>query len=428
MKAFYLLSLVQMISLTGSAMTGIATSIWLFEQTGSVTPVLLVAFFSSLPPMVAGALAGTLIDRWDKRRVLILADTGQAAGTLILLISLASGQFTPLILYSVVFWQSICGMFGPPIMLALISTLVPETRRERANAIQQTIHRIAGIAAPGITGLVMIFTGLPAILLIDFATFLLAVIVTAYIVPPQPPYVRDKTEPPSIWRETLEGVHFLQSQGALFGLILHGTVINFCLSSVLSLTTPYTLSVTHNEAVTGFVLSALNIGAVAGAVFIALWGGTRPRIHTIMPAILWIALAVVVYGMARTPFAMTFAAFMLLLPMPCVTTLIPAIIQQRTPPQLQGRVFAVMFQLASLANPLALLMTGVLVDRILEPGINMPSWSIFAPFFGAAPGAGMRLFIVISGLIMFLITLGVYANRGIRRVEDSEKWQVESEK
>ena len=104
--------------------------------------------------------------------------------------------------------------------------------------------------------------------------------------------------------------------------------------------------------------------------------------------------------------ALTIAAFFMLLPMPFVTTLIPAILQSRTPLPLQGRVFAVMFQLASLANPLALLLTGFLIDRILEPAL-----------IDQAPGTALRLFIVISGAAMFIVTLGVYSRRAIRQVE-----------
>src|SRR5688572_6261456 len=309
MRAFYGLSAVQMISFTGSAMTGIAIGIWLFQQTGDVTPVLLVAFFSSLPGLTAGAISGVLIDRWDKRRILILSDVGQAAGTLILLIALLTGHFTLWLLYGVVLWQSLCGMFQPPTMMALITGLAAEDRRERANAIHQSMHRIAGILAPGLAGLLYALTGLAGILVIDFATFLTAVIVTRWIVPSKKPaLLKHLPQQRSMRREMLEGFHFLRTQRGLFGLILHGTIINFFLSSVLALTTPYGISLTNSEASTGLMLSALNAGALAGAVIIGIWGGTRPRIHTIMPAILVISLAVMGYGMAQTLPALTITA------------------------------------------------------------------------------------------------------------------------
>jgi len=104
-----------------------------------------------------------------------------------------------------------------------------------------------------------------------------------------------------------------------------------------------------------------------------------------------------------------------------VTTLIPAIIQRNTPLHLQGRVFAVVFQLASLANPLSLLMSGFLVDGILEPGIYTPLWRLFAPVVGSQPGSGMRLFIIVSGAVMFIVTLCFYASSAIRQVETGTK-------
>lgn len=419
MRAFYVLSAVQVLSFIGSTMTTIAVGIWLFQQTGNASPVLLTAFFGGLPQMIGGALTGVLIDRWDKRTTLILADTGQALGTIVLIVSLLSGRFEIWHLYAVALWQGIFGMLQAPTMLAFITGLVPDERRERANAIQQITGRIAGIVAPAITALVYQAVRLEGILLIDFVTFALAVLVTARIIPTNTPAPSDKPAQNSIWQETSAGIRYLWSQRGLFWLVVHGTIINFFLSSVLSLNTPYILTITNSEYTLALVLGVLNIGPIVGAGLIAFWGGTRPRIHTIMPAILLIALAVMAYGLAQSSLLLVLTSFFILLPMPMVTVLIPAIIQAKTPAQLQGRVFAVVFQLAALANPLALLLTGWMIDKVLEPAIKTPVWTAFAGLVGSQPGAGMRLLIVIAGSLMFLVTISFYMNAGIRSIEKS---------
>ena len=148
MQTFYVLSIVQALSQIGSHMTGTVVGIWLFQQTGDTSPVLLTIFFASLPQMIGGVFMGTLIDRWDKRYVLILSDVGQAVATILLMFSLLSEIFQLWHLYVLAFCQGLFGMMQAPTILSLITTLVPDDLRERANAIRVTTGRIAGILSP----------------------------------------------------------------------------------------------------------------------------------------------------------------------------------------------------------------------------------------------------------------------------------------
>lgn len=418
MKAFYVLSAVQVLSYLGSSMTAIAIGIWVFGQTGNTTPVLLTVFFGSLPQMVGGALTGILIDRWDKRCTLMLTDAAQAVGTSVLMVSLLSGRFELWHLYAVALWQGVFGMIQAPTMLAFITTLVPDDRRERANTIQHTTIRIAGIIAPALTGLLYGRIGVPGVVLIDFITFGCAVAVTYRIAPRhderQP---TSRNSPSSVWLDMTAGIRFLLSQQALCWLVVHGMIMNFFLGSVLNLTIPYILTVTRSSDVLGLVLGVFNAGPLVGAAILIVWGGTRPRIHTIMPALIVISLGVIAYGLAQTPLMLVLTAFFILLPMPMVTGMISAIVQFKTPLQIQGRVFAAIFQLASFANPVALLLTGPLVDNVLEPAIQTPFWKMVAPIAGNQPGAGMRLLTIISGGAMLSVTVLFYLNRGIRSIE-----------
>ena len=98
MRTFVILTLTQALSLIGSRMTGIAVGIWVYTETGDVTPILLTSFFLEVPGMLITSLAGVLADRWDRRHVMMLGDTGEAVGTSILLISFLSGDFRILML------------------------------------------------------------------------------------------------------------------------------------------------------------------------------------------------------------------------------------------------------------------------------------------------------------------------------------------
>src|SRR5687768_9288843 len=93
MRTFYTLILTQVFSLIGSRISGLAISIWVFKQTGDATPLALVSFFFIVPQILVSGFSGALADRWDRRYVIMISDAGQALGTVLLLISFASGGF-----------------------------------------------------------------------------------------------------------------------------------------------------------------------------------------------------------------------------------------------------------------------------------------------------------------------------------------------
>jgi MFS family permease len=170
-QTFYLIGVTQVLSLIGSRMTSIGVGLWLFQRTGVTTPLLLAAFFAELPGMLGGSLAGVLVDRWERRQVLILADAGQAVGTILLLASVLSGQFQLWRLYLIVLFQGTFVILQQPAKNAATTMLVSETHRERANAIQQMAFPLAGVVAPVLTGLVYTWVGLNRVILVGLATF-----------------------------------------------------------------------------------------------------------------------------------------------------------------------------------------------------------------------------------------------------------------
>src|SRR5262249_35920508 len=149
------------LSTFGSRMTALAFGIYIFDKSGQTAPLLLVAFFNELPAMLANSLVGVWIDRWDRRRLLMLADTGQAAGSVLLLVSFLSGHFQLWHLYAVAFLQGLLAMIQSPAKDAVVTMLIPNQERYRANAVQALAFPLAGVLAPAVAGLLYVTIGLP---------------------------------------------------------------------------------------------------------------------------------------------------------------------------------------------------------------------------------------------------------------------------
>ena len=152
LKTYYVLLLAQAVSLLGSQVSGLAVSIAIFRQTGHATPLALVAFFSAAPRIVLGGSAGAMADRFDRRRIMLLANVGYVVASALLLASFASGAFRLWHLYLLVLGSATCAAIEAPAFQASVAMLVPDSHRDRANAIGMVRRgRIAGVLAPTVS-------------------------------------------------------------------------------------------------------------------------------------------------------------------------------------------------------------------------------------------------------------------------------------
>jgi len=418
MIALYALALTQTLSLIGSRMTAVGLGIWVYRQTGLTAPLLLTAFFAELPGMLLGSAAGVLVDRWDRRRVLILADAGQALGTLLLLISFTGGWFAIWQLYAVALLQGMFAMLQGPAKNAAVTTLIPDRHRERANAVLEIAYNFSGVLSPALAGALFGVVGIRGIIGIDLATFLLAVAAVALIAIPGPAATAEgQAGRGSARGEWVAGWRFLVSRRALLALALYGVFLNFMFNGSLELMVPYFIARTGSEAVAGKLLGVMSLGALAGGLLMAAWGGTRPRVHALLLGYLLTGLMYFPLARSGSPVALGGAIFLLMLPLPVGNILGLAIWQLKTPPDLQGRVFALNAQLGFLGSTTSFLLAGQLVDRVLEPAVGSPGWAAVAPLVGNEPGAGMALLLLITGALVLAMTLAMYAWPLVRRLE-----------
>lgn len=418
LRTFYILILTQVLSLIGSQISGLAISIWVFTQTGNATPLALVSFFFIVPRVLVSGLSGVLADRWDRRYVMMLADLGQAAGTVLLLISFLSGQFELWHLYVITLMQSLFGVFQGPAFQASVTMLVPDDQRDRANAMQQMTGPAAGIIAPAVAGMIYAGFGVVGAIVVDLATFLIAVVVIALSRIPRPPRtVEGQAMVGSVWRSMFDGFRYLWQRRVLFWLLVFNSLINFLVGGVMVLQTPYILARTGSEATLGLLLGIINLGALAGGIVMGVWGGTRPRIHTIMWAVILFSTFLGLAGMAQTPVAIGVTLFLFMFGLPFANAAAMSMLQAKIAPDVQGRVFASLEQMSMLLLPLAFLLAGPLADQVFEAAVAQPGWERVAPLVGEAKGAGIGLMLVICGLGNAFLTFLVYLIPAIRRIE-----------
>lgn len=417
-RTFYLLLATQTLSLIGSQMTSLALGIQVFNDTGAVLPLAILQIAYAVPMIITVGFAGVVADKWNRRWILIISDVGQAVGTILLLLSFTSGQFQLWHLYAIAFIQAVFGIFQYPAFQASVTMLVPDDHRDRANAIQQITNPAAGIIAPAIAGILFTVIGITGIIFVDLITFGVAILVIIFIHLPQPEPSHATDARPSIWHEVTMGFRILCERRILFYLIMSIMGVNFLWNIYSTLQTPYILTTTGSEALLGILLSISSGGFMVGGLFMSIWKIQGSRMPVLLSAIVAIGACMLLFGLARSPIMMGIMIFFFYIPHPIVNTLLTSILQVKTPPDMQGRVFATVTQLAILTAPVALLFGAIITDYVIEPAVEQGGWSSVAPLVGSEAGSGMRLIIAGCGAIYALAGLGLYKWSRMRLLED----------
>jgi len=144
----------------------------------------------------------------------------------------------------------------------------------------------ANAVAPALAGLLYAVIGVTGAILIDIATFAVAILVLLAVRIPAPAKTTEGAAMAgAVWRQAFDGAFYLWRRPTLLGLCLVVSLVSFLISGLGVLILPYPLARTHSTLAFGIVLACADVGTIAGAAAMAAWGGTRPRIHTVMLAL-----------------------------------------------------------------------------------------------------------------------------------------------
>lgn len=423
MLGFTIVWLGQVASLLGSGMTWFALTIWAWEISGQATPLALVAFFSFGPTVLLSPVAGALVDRWNRKLVMMLSDLAAGLMTVVVLILYSSGQLQLWHLYVTGAFAGAFQAFQFPAYSAAVTTMLPKEQYARANGMLALAESASGVFAPLVAGILLGIIGMSGILVIDICSFLVAISALLAVNIPQPTPVNEDGEGKgSLWEESLYGFQYIWQRPSLLGLQLVFLAINLTSSIGIVVLAPMILERSgNNEVLLGSVRSIMGAGGLVGGLLLSLWGGPKRRIHGVLLGMaLSSLLGDLVLGLGGGLVAWAIGAFFGAFFIPFINGSNQAIWQAKVAPNVQGRVFATRRLIAQLSWPLATLVAGPLADHIFEPAM-MPNNGLsvlFGGLVGTGPGAGMSLMFVISGLLGMVLALAGYAVPAVRDVED----------
>ncbi|MCL4258004.1 MAG: MFS transporter [Anaerolineales bacterium] len=421
MRTFYIIWLGQLVSLLGSGLTGFALGVYVYQETTSITAFAMSILAFTLPGVLFSPVAGALVDRFPRRWMMILSDTGAGMTTIAILILIRTGNLEIWHIYVANFVASLFNTFQWPAYSAATTMLVPQAQLGRASGMVQMADAISQLAAPAIAGALFLTWGIPNIIMVDVVTFLFAVGTLLYVRIPEPVRTAEEAaNKPSIMASIRTGFTYIRNRPGLFQLLMYFAGINLFFTMLQPLWTPLLLNL-GTPAQAGFVGSIVGAGMLVGTFIMSAWGGPKRRVYGVLLTGIWMGVMLLFLLMPASLPLIAITGFFSMLVLPIMNGSSQALWQSKTEPDLQGRVFSVRRMLAQFTAPIAILLSGPLVDRVFGPAL-MPGGALadtlLGQWVGVGPGRGMALFFAVIGLLVLTISILALGSPRLRNVQD----------
>ncbi|MEA5549577.1 MFS transporter [Anabaena cylindrica UHCC 0172] len=406
MQTFTFIWLGQLISLIGVSMTGFALDISIFQETRSATQFAFLTIACTIPIIIVSPITGTLVDRWDRRWIMIISNACQGLLTLMLIALISIGQLEIWHVYLRNILTSIIGAFHASAYQASITTLVPQEDLPRVNGIIQLGMGIQQLIGPLLGGILLSILQPKGILIINFITLLIAIFPLLLVRFPQLNEADDenKNNPPSsFWQETLGGWTYLTENPGLLSFVILFTIYKFFIGLMSVLSFPLILSLTSPSGL-GQIVFVSGMGMLVSSIIMSTWKKNwQNLINPILISMSLSGLCIILAGLRPSIIQIAIATLLFFLTTPFISGLVQVILQTTVPESLQGRVFALTGSIWVTVVPLAAIIAGPLADYVFEPLMSFDGPGaelLLGQIIGSGPGRGIGLLFVIIGSLL----------------------------
>lgn len=400
MAPFLVLFSGQAFSLFGSRLVQFALVWYLTDQTKSPTVLATASIAALLPQVFIGPFAGVLVDRWNRKTVMIVSDTLVALSVLILAFIFTTGRIEVWHIYAVMMFRAAGGAFQWPAMQASTSMMVPKAHLSRVAGLNQSLNGLVAISAPPAGALLLELISIEYVLAIDVITAILAVGPLLLISVPQPEH---KTGPASgVLDDMKEGYKWVLSQKGLLIIMIMSLCINLFTTPTFTMLPLFITEVLKGGAIElAWIQSANGLGMITGGIILGIWGGFKSKVNTAFSGLLMASIGLLLFS--QTPPNMLFVGIGSIFIFGSMNAIANSsffsLLQAMIPHDMQGRVFTLIMSTSVAVSPLGLAIAGPVIEL-----------------------TGLRFWFIISG-IAFMVGSGVgFLVPQVRKLE--EAWET----
>lgn len=354
---------------------------------------------------------------------MLVCDSVAAASSLVVLVCFLQNSLQLWILCVVNVISGFMNAFQGPASQTAVSLLIDREDYVRAGGLQSVLGSVSGMINPILAAAFLSLGGLGLVLAIDLATFLFAFsTLLLFVKIPEVAISEKRTTLSELGKDMLEGIRFLQGHSGILLLLAAYSVLELTgAMSFDSMYSPLLLARTGNdEMVVGFVSSAIAAGCVAASLLLMLKRQPRKKIPVMFAGSFLCLTGITLFGMGRNVSWWCAVAFFGCFGSPIYGTYRTAILREKVPIEMHGRIFSLEGMITQILAPVGYLVGAVLADHVFEPFMAAEGrlQNVFARFVGRGPGAGIGLLFVIAGLTGICLLLILFSSRRIRALDE----------
>jgi MFS family permease len=416
-RGFTLLTVGQLVSISGSAMTQFGLGIWMWEKTGNATPfsMITVAFF--LANVLFSTVGGSLVDRLPRKVTLILPDLAAGIITCITLVLYLTDKLTLPFLYISSFLSGVFNAIQMPAYSVTMSAMLQKEEYGRANGLFSLTQSAPNLIAPILAGMLIGIIGLEGIMIIDIVTFLFAISMVMLVDEGETVSSGVKGIFKNIFKDTAIGFQYIAKRKGLLAILLIFLTVNGAGGFINTLLSPMILGKFNNSSIIlGWVQTVFGAGSILGGVIMSFWGGTKKKVYTVL-------LGIFLMGVGSIFLGISYSLVVILLSVLIISFTVFAnaasqsISQSIVPIELQGRVFSAMRFISLGAMIVSMAISGPLVDKVLYKYFE--GENLLTHIFGIGKSASMGFLITVSGIIVLITAIIGFTNPLVLSVEDT---------
>ena len=365
MRPFLVIFSGQAFSLFGSRLVQFALVWYLTAQTGSAQVLTTASIVAIVPQVVIGPFAGALVDRWNRRKVMMIADSLIAAAIMLLAVVFALDRVEVWHIYLVMLFRSVGGAFQWSAMQASTSMMVPRQHLSRIAGLNQSLQGLVTIVAPPTGALLLEILPIQYVLAMDVLTAVLAVGPLVFTSIPQPE--RGDANAKGVLMDMREGFSWLWSKKPLVIIMGISLMINLVTTPAFTLLPLLITTYFKGGAIElAWVQSANGLGMILGGITLGIWGGFKSKSRTAFTAILIGSLGLL--GFSQTPANMFWLGVFFIFVFGFMNAIgnssFFSVLQTVVPFEIQGRVFTLIMASSGAVAPVGLAIGGPVAELV----------------------------------------------------------------
>lgn len=414
----------QFISSIGSGLTAFALGIYAFNITGTATSYSTIVLLSFLPSVALQPIGGVVTDLMDRKSLMIIGDIGAALGIAFILLMMLSGVSSMWVIYTGVIISSLFLAIQIPTYKTAVTDLLHEEDYSKASGLIQLAQSSRYLISPILAGFLMSIWNIKHVLILDVATFLIAIVSIFAIKKTAAIHTHD-TSLKLVFAHLIEGFRYTISHTGLPTLLFIMSLVTFFVGFLQALLGPMILSFADAKTL-GIIQSASATGMLVSSLFIGIFSKTKNLIKTLSFSTIIAGIFYALLGTSTNVYFLITVGFVFFCALPFINTSFEVMIRKSIPCNIQGRIWSNIFFITQIGLVIALGIAGPLADYVFKPLLetNGALASSVGKIIGVGPGRGIGLIFILSGITLSIVAFLINHIASIKKL-DTTKCEID---